>query len=394
VPVETPGIEPGSDSSGGRLAPGLGTHRRPAVKHQDRGAVAIPPSAYASLRQSAILTVVPFSVIPTRLSVALGDPNPRVAAARDRRPVRDNQPVVRTDARAAWRGAIAGAIAALAVTVPALAREAPVDTIVAALRHGSVYASPAARPTLVAAQARRVAREVAKRDPSRIKVVVVSEAEASRAGGVTALANELDKRLGAPGTVFVTAGSRSWLVTSFADTDAATAAVQQAFEAHDALVDQLREAVAGIAAVDPGPDTSTGPSSQAPEPAGTHVSAAVWIVVAAVIGLPLAAWALLTGRRRWRAGRDARETFDDDLADARQQLVSLGDDIRDLDIDESMPGADPAGKRDYDEALDQYQRAERLLGEDANPRRLARANAALAEGRRLMDAARAQFADR
>jgi hypothetical protein len=259
---------------------------------------------------------------------------------------------------------------------------------------GSVYASPAAHPTLSAGQARRVAREVAKRDPGRIKVVVVSEAEASRAGGVTALANELDKRLAGPGTMFVTAGSRSWLVTSFADTDAATAAVQQAFEAHDTLVDQLREAVAGIAAIDPGPDTSTPPSSRPSQPASTHVSATFLIVVAAVIGLPLAGWALLTGRRRWRAGRDARETFDDDLADARQRLVSLGDDIQDLDIDESMPGADPAGKRNYDDALDQYQRAERLLGEDANPRRLARANAALAEGRRLMDAARAQFADR
>jgi hypothetical protein len=307
--------------------------------------------------------------------------------------------VASTDSRAGWLGAITGAIVALALAGPALANDASVQAIAVALRHGSVYASPAARPTLSAAQARRVAREVAKRDRGRIKVVVVSEAEASRAGGVTALANELDHRLGAPGTVFVTAGSRSWLVTAYPDTNAATAAVQQAFDAHDALVDQLREAVAGIAAVDPGAGTSTPPASPppanpAPEPAGTHVSATVWIVVAAVIGLPLAAWALLTGRRRWRARREARETFDDDLADARQQLVSLGDDIRDLDIDESMPGADPAGKRSYEDALDQYQRAERLLGEEANPRRLARANAALAEGRRLMDAARAQLADR
>jgi hypothetical protein len=282
--------------------------------------------------------------------------------------------------------------------MPALAKDASVQAIAEALRHGSVYASPNARPTLSAAEAREVAREVAKRDRGRIKVVVVSEAEASRAGGVTALANELDQRLGAPGTVFVTAGSRSWLVTSFADTNAATATAQQAFDAHRELVDQLREAVAGIASLDPGPSSTTPasppPANPAPMPSGTNVSATVWVVVAVAIGLPLAGWALLTGRRRWRTRREARETFDDDLADARQQLVSLGDDIRDLDLDESMPGADPDGRRSYENALDQYQRAERLLGEDANPRRLARANTALAEGRRLMDAARAQLADR
>jgi hypothetical protein len=244
-----------------------------------------------------------------------------------------------------------------------------------------------------------VEREVAKRDAGRIKVVVVSEAEASHSGGVAALANELDKRLDAPGTVFVTAGSHSWLVTSYEDTNAATAAVQQAFDAHRRLVDQMLEAVAGIAAVDPGPGSPgdsggapTGaPVSPASNPTTTHVSSTFWIVLAAAIGLPLAAWALLVGGRRRRARADARETFDDDLADARQQLVSLGDDIRDLDIDESMPAADPAGKRDYENALDQYERAERLLGEGANPRRMVRANSALAEGRRLMDQARTRL---
>jgi hypothetical protein len=279
----------------------------------------------------------------------------------------------------------------IAAVAPPASAKGPLGVIVASLRHGSVYASPDAHPTLTADESRRVAREVARRDPGRIEVVVVSEATASRAGGVAALANDIDRRLNAPGTVFVTAGSRSWLVTSYPDTNAATSAVQQAFEAHERLVDQLLEAVAGIAAVDPGPSRSSPagtPAGSPSAPAETHVSSIVWIVVAAVVGLPLAALALVAGRRRWRARTDAREAFDDDLADARQQLVSLGDDIRDLDIDESMPGADPAGKRDYDTALDQYQRAERLLGENASVRRLARANAALAEGRRLMDSAR------
>lgn len=294
---------------------------------------------------------------------------------------------------ARWLGVVVCVIAWIGSIAPAIAKDPSVDAIVAGLRHDSVYVSPAAHPTLSAAQQRRVSREVARRDPGRIEVIVVSEAEASHAGGVAALANEVDKRIRAPGTVFVTAGSRSWLVTSYQDTNAATGAVQQAFNAHDAFVDQMLEAVAGIAAVDPGPARAPSPATPAPSPATktTHVSPVVWIVLAAAIGLPLVAWALVLGRRRWRVRVEAHETFEDDLADARQQLVSLGDDIRDLDIDESMPAADPAGKRDYENALDQYQRAERLLGEGANPRRLARAGAALASGRRLMDSARARF---
>jgi hypothetical protein len=279
-------------------------------------------------------------------------------------------------------------VGVLALVAPALAKGPPPQAIADALRRGPVYVSPAARPTLTAAESRRVEREVARRDPGRIKVVLVSEAEASREGGVAALANDLDRRLGAPGTIFVTAGSRSWLVTSYPDTTAATGAVQQAFQAHQKLVDQLLEAVAGIASVDPGTAGSRPPASPVSTPTGTQGSSIVWIILAAAIGLPLAVWALVVGRRRWRSRTDAREAFADDLADARQQLVSLGDDIRDLDIDESMPRADPAGKRDYENALDQYQRAERLLGEKVSVRRLARANAALAEGRRLMDSAR------
>src|SRR4051794_40171314 len=124
--------------------------------------------------------------------------------------------------RAAFPLLLVAVIAATgAAAAPAAAEDASVAKVAGALRHGSVYVSAAADPALSAAQARRVAREVAKRDRGRIKVVLVSQAEASHAGGVAALANDLDKQLDAPGTVFVTAGSRSWLVTSFEGTTAA-----------------------------------------------------------------------------------------------------------------------------------------------------------------------------
>jgi hypothetical protein len=286
--------------------------------------------------------------------------------------------------------AIVAAIGGTALCRPALAKDSDVGAITDALRGSSVYVNPTARPTLSPGEAQRVRQEIAQRDPGRIKIAVVSESEAARAGGPTALANALDQRLGAPGTVLVDAGSRSWLVTAYADAHAAEAAVQQAFNAHRALVDQLLEAVDSIAAIDPGPAQSRGRSSPG-KSTTTHVSSVVFIVIGATIALPFVIWGLALTRRRWRARAEARESLADDRADARDQLVALGNDIGDLDIDVSMPAADPSGKRDYERALEQYQRANRLLGEDATVRRVSQASAALADGRRLMDAARASL---
>jgi aldehyde dehydrogenase (NAD+) len=73
-----------------------------------------------------------------------------------------------------------------------------------------------------------------------------------------------------------------------------------------------------------------------------------------------------------------REIYDDFLVEAARQLedVRLGDPFDPRTT--SAPIITP----------DAAQRAERLLGEKVSARRLARANAALAEGRRLMDSAR------
>src|SRR4051794_41839704 len=109
--------------------------------------------------------------------------------------------------RAAFPLLLVAVIAATgAAAAPAAAEDASVAKIAGALRHGSVYVSAAADPALSAAQARRVAREGAKRDRGRIKGVLVSQAEASHAGGVPALANDLDKRPHPPGAAVRTAG--------------------------------------------------------------------------------------------------------------------------------------------------------------------------------------------
>jgi hypothetical protein len=289
------------------------------------------------------------------------------------------------------RGAILAGVASVLLTGPAEAQAAGAAAIADRLKHRAVYANPDASPTLTRAEARQIDHEIARKDPGRIKIAVVSGAEASDAGGVTALANTLDRRLNAPGTVLVNAGSRTWLVTSYSDTSAATATVQQAFDAHNSLVDSLREAVNGLASVDPdagSPSSRSSPFGSPPSSTSLNISP---LVVLIVVGVPFLAVGSVMGVRRWRAHAAAHETLEDDIADARDQLVALGDDIRDLDIDTSMPNANAAGKHDYENALVQYQRAERLLGEKVSVRRLARANDALAQGRQFMDVARREL---
>lgn len=48
-------------------------------------------------------------------------------------------------------------------------------------------------------------------------------------------------------------------------------------------------------------------------------------------------------------------------AQADEQLIALGDDIRALDIDVSMAGADAAGVASYGQTLESYEKAERAL---------------------------------
>jgi hypothetical protein len=100
--------------------------------------------------------------------------------------------------------------------------------------------------------------------------------------------------------------------------------------------------------------------------------------------------ALLTGRRRKRA-REAVE-FEEAKRNARDDLVALGDDIRALDVDVELPGADAQAKADYDHAVARYIAAEELWERARRPAELAPVGEALEEGRWAMASAKARFA--
>ncbi|MBX5443128.1 MAG: hypothetical protein IRZ32_16570 [Solirubrobacteraceae bacterium] len=113
------------------------------------------------------------------------------------------------------------------------------------------------------------------------------------------------------------------------------------------------------------------------------------LVGAIAVGGGVGAFALLRARRtrRRRAAQVAelRRVADEDL-------VALGEDIRALDLDVEMPGADPRAKADYARALAAHERASTALRLARAPEDLAPIAQTLEEGRYAMEAAKARLA--
>ncbi len=79
---------------------------------------------------------------------------------------------------------------------------------------------------------------------------------------------------------------------------------------------------------------------------------------------------------------------------AQEDLLALADDIRALDLDVEMPGANPEGKRDYAEALELYERAAKGFDQARAPEDLEPVSRALEAGRFAMASAQARLEGR
>jgi hypothetical protein len=146
-----------------------------------------------------------------------------------------------------------GAPGAAASTGPA---GCPVGTsptalgIASALARSPVWVDPAS-PRLTETQARRLAAEIARDNPGRIRIAVASRATVRRGGGFRALANAIANcRADARGTTLVNAKGHSYLVTSYNDFNGAAQAVQAALNTHASLAAGLRDAVGRLTSVD------------------------------------------------------------------------------------------------------------------------------------------------
>jgi hypothetical protein len=207
------------------------------------------------------------------------------------------------------------------------------------------------------------------------------------------------------GTLVATTGQDFQIVTSHTGVDTTLAAVRRAVDQNHGLYRELSASVEGIAEVDPGPgqDINGPPQSAGTKNSGgggsssssssSNAGEIVGIVVGAIILLPLLAlgvWLLLRALSHRRAAAQMEEL---DLGTTRDELLALGQDIEDLDLDTEMPGANAAGVQEYQRAVMLYDRANRALKEkDPSQVQIAEAMRCAEEGRAHIQAAKSLLA--
>ena len=296
----------------------------------------------------------------------------------------------------------AAAAAALTLAlVPAADASEYTDSLARKVESEIVYVDRKAKPKVSTAEAGQIRLRITQKAIGRIKVAVIPESRAQDEGGAAGVATQVARAMDLRGTLLVVAGPNIHAATSYANTEPTVAAVREAFERNKGdRAEQILGAVNGIAAADPGPSAdpprggTSGGTSGLPdgEDFFDEINDAVkltTLIIGIAIALPFVAvffWILLRVRR---ARKEQEEDWDFAREQLRNELIALGDEIRALDVDTSMPGANALGLADYEAAVAQYDRANMALDRaEQNPRlRVAEARAALKEGkRRISDA--------
>lgn len=303
--------------------------------------------------------------------------------------------------RSAIRSRLFRALLLLALVAAAPAQAAPPETAARVLADDPVYVHPRVADQLTVPERGRVRLEIVRAAIGRIKVAVVPEAVAARSGGVGAFANAIDRTLHARGTLIVVAGRDYWAVTSYPQSHAAAAALQTAVNkrSDDRLVAELVDAIPRIARIDPGPagEGEQGPGELPMAEADDFLDDFVdtfrlgVLIVAASIALVFVAIVMVLIGRVRRARAREEEVRESGERSADQELVALGDEIRELDLDTSMPDANRAALAEYEQAIARYDQANELLAGEPSAYRIDQARAAIAAGRRHLAATRARL---
>lgn len=308
------------------------------------------------------------------------------------------------------RGAIVGAAALavfLAAGTPANASDYS-RSLAEKIEREVVYVDPKAKPRVSVQEAGRVRLRILNKAIGRIKIAVVPEPRAAREGGTGALAHAINRDLPLKGALLVVAGGSAFAVTSYENSNAAVAAVSRAFARHEGdRGRQLLAAVDELAEADPGPSADlSAPPGDTPdvrvpdfgdgEDIFDDINDAAQIttlIIGLAVALPFVVIAILIVLRVRRGRKEQEEDWDFAQQGLRNELIALGDDIRALDVDTSMPGANALALADYEAAIAQYDRANAALDRcDENPRLyVAEARAALKEGKRRMSDAKVRL---
>jgi hypothetical protein len=234
-------------------------------------------------------------------------------------------------------------IAALALA-PVAAADV-VDQAGAALQRQSVYEAPGTT-TLSPAAVARLRGQIASSGQD-IHLAIVSDT----AGDPVTVLRALDQRIGGHGVLGVVVGRHFRAGANrdvgFSVGDLATAAVSaHRGDPAGALQDFVRRVE----------DRAQGDESGGGS--GGGLAAVPLLIVLAVLAGGIA---LFAGARARRRRREREEQLAGVKRAATEDLVALGDDIRALDLDVRMPGADGAAVADYERAVNGYDAANRRL---------------------------------
>jgi hypothetical protein len=278
---------------------------------------------------------------------------------------------------------LAGIAAALAVALvfalPAAAQDA-IDEAVGGLKSSPVYVDPRSRDVLSPDEATRIAREIDQKNAGPMYIVVMPGSVADTVGGdPVGVLREIQSRLGRPGTYAGIIGShfRAGATGGILERGEAGKLATEAFKAHQSegaaavLMDFVDRV--GAARNGGGDGSSDGGSS------------AGGLIVLGLLGAGGGAFLLARQRRKRRELEEVKHV-------ARDDLVSLGDDIRALDVDVAMPNANQEAKDHYNQAVEIYTGAEQTLGRARRPEDLGTVSNELERGRYEMEATKALLA--
>jgi hypothetical protein len=279
------------------------------------------------------------------------------------------------------------------------------------IRQAPVQVAGHPHPTLSRHSVAALTLRIAKVDPGRIRVAVVSPLTQPASGD---LAQALSDSVNRAGVVIVAAGGSYHVTTTWGSGNQAQSILADAVgQGRDSLYKQLRRAVDGFAKADAaaGHPSASGDESRSSSTqqsgseangtpgqvsqSGGGESSGDLLVGLIALGVVLALVLIFSVRpvkRSMRASRRRKEIAAEAHRQAQADLVSLGEDIAALDIDSSMPNASAHGNAEYGKAIECYQDAERRLANARESYQFERAVDALRRGHEHVQAAAELFA--
>jgi MYXO-CTERM domain-containing protein len=266
------------------------------------------------------------------------------------------------------------------VLAPAAAAGELIDAAVESLRDDPVYVHPDAERRISDAEAARIREAIADEGAGPLYVAILPERARNEAGGdANGVLRALREAMGIRATYAVVVGNSFRAGSDLLPAGTAGEAADDAFaESGDEGVEAVLVDFVGRVGEERRGDG---------ESDGGGFPNELLLVGAAGVG------GLLLYRRRRRASERKAE-----LAEVKQEaeadLLALAEDVRALDLDVEMPGADPRAKEDYARALTAYEDADRQLDRARSTEELEPVSRALEEGRYAMASAKARLQGR